>query len=313
MSTASMSALVGWLPDDSGHDALGLAARMATTARAAGGAMTVRTCTVLPRTWPFPSMAHVDAEYRRWLEERGTDAAARADAAMADLLTPADLGSPSAFFAENAAESAALTAAAATHHADLVVLGSSDGPDDRFTPGSTGETLLHSSAVPLALAPRGARRRTDAVSRISCAYTGTPEAKDALYSAAALAVRWNIALRLVAFAPRRSTTYPPFGGYDAEDLVTSQWREQATEMLHSAASDVTSAYPALSPTCAVGSGGDWQHVVDSVELGPEDLLVLGSSRLGPLARVFLGSTASKILRHSPVPILVVPRGSRFAR
>lgn len=66
--------------------------------------------------------------------------------------------------------------------------------------------------------------------------------------------------------------------------MTSQWREQATEMLHSAASDVTSAYPALSPTCAVGSGGDWQHVVDSVELGPEDLLVLGSSRLGPLAR-----------------------------
>ncbi|WP_156388382.1 MULTISPECIES: universal stress protein [unclassified Rhodococcus (in: high G+C Gram-positive bacteria)] len=311
--TTALSALVGWLPDDSGHDALALTARMAATARAAGASMTVRACTVLPRTWPFPSMAPVDAEYRRWLVEQGNNSVRSANAAMADVLTPADLGSPAAFFTENAAESTALTDAAAKYHADLVALGSSDGPDGRFTPGSTSEALLHSSNVPLALAPSGARAVSEPFSRLSCAYTGTAESKDALYSAAALAVRWNVDLHLVAFAPRRSTTYPPFGGYDAEDMVTSQWREQASGLLESAASDVTAAYPSLRPTCAVGSGGDWRHVIDSVSLGSGDLLVLGSSRLGPLARVFLGSTASKILRHSPVPVLVVPRGSRLAR
>lgn len=40
-----------------------------------------------------------------------------------------------------------------------------------------------------------------------------------------------------------------------------------------------------------------------------DLLVVGSSRLGPIARVFLGSTATRILRAAPVPVVVVPRGT----
>jgi nucleotide-binding universal stress UspA family protein len=37
------------------------------------------------------------------------------------------------------------------------------------------------------------------------------------------------------------------------------------------------------------------------------VLVVGSSELGPVAQVFLGSRASKIVRHSPVPVVVVPR------
>ena len=37
-----------------------------------------------------------------------------------------------------------------------------------------------------------------------------------------------------------------------------------------------------------------------------EVLVVGSSRLGPVARVFLGSNATKIIRSSPVPVLVIP-------
>jgi nucleotide-binding universal stress UspA family protein len=37
--------------------------------------------------------------------------------------------------------------------------------------------------------------------------------------------------------------------------------------------------------------------------------VVGSSMTGPAARVFLGSRASKILRHSPVPVVLVPRST----
>jgi nucleotide-binding universal stress UspA family protein len=39
------------------------------------------------------------------------------------------------------------------------------------------------------------------------------------------------------------------------------------------------------------------------------VLVVGSSSIGPIARVFLGSRASRIVRHSPVPVIVVPRGA----
>ncbi|MGH3039668.1 MAG: universal stress protein [Gaiellaceae bacterium] len=38
-----------------------------------------------------------------------------------------------------------------------------------------------------------------------------------------------------------------------------------------------------------------------------DVLAVGSSAVGPVARVFLGSRASKIVRNSPVPVAVVPR------
>ena len=37
-----------------------------------------------------------------------------------------------------------------------------------------------------------------------------------------------------------------------------------------------------------------------------DLLAIGTSPVGGIARVFLGSRGSKILRHSPVPVLVLP-------
>jgi nucleotide-binding universal stress UspA family protein len=35
------------------------------------------------------------------------------------------------------------------------------------------------------------------------------------------------------------------------------------------------------------------------------LLAIGMSPVGGIARVFLGSRGSKILRHSPVPVLVL--------
>jgi nucleotide-binding universal stress UspA family protein len=37
-----------------------------------------------------------------------------------------------------------------------------------------------------------------------------------------------------------------------------------------------------------------------------DLLAIGTSPAGGIARVFLGSRGSKIPRHSPVPALILP-------
>jgi len=52
-----------------------------------------------------------------------------------------------------------------------------------------------------------------------------------------------------------------------------------------------------------------EEAVEDVEWDPGDALVVGSSSVGPVARVFLGSRSSKIVRHSPVPVVVVPRGA----
>jgi nucleotide-binding universal stress UspA family protein len=57
----------------------------------------------------------------------------------------------------------------------------------------------------------------------------------------------------------------------------------------------------------VGTGHDWREAVEAVAWEAGDILLMGSGTAGPVARVFLGSAASKILRHAPVPVMIVPR------
>jgi len=56
----------------------------------------------------------------------------------------------------------------------------------------------------------------------------------------------------------------------------------------------------------IAEGRDWEEALDSLPWEEAEVLVVGSSRLGPVARVFLGSNATKIIRSSPVPVLVIP-------
>jgi nucleotide-binding universal stress UspA family protein len=59
---------------------------------------------------------------------------------------------------------------------------------------------------------------------------------------------------------------------------------------------------------AIGHGETRAEAVDEIGWEQGDVLVVGSSGIGPVAQVFLGFRATKILRHSPVPVVVVPRG-----
>ena len=59
-------------------------------------------------------------------------------------------------------------------------------------------------------------------------------------------------------------------------------------------------------------GEDWEQALEDVEWRDGDLLVIGSSDAGPVARVFLGSRAGKIIRNSPVPVLTFPRSAAEA-
>jgi nucleotide-binding universal stress UspA family protein len=48
------------------------------------------------------------------------------------------------------------------------------------------------------------------------------------------------------------------------------------------------------------------HALDALPWEEGEMLVVGSSRLGPVALVFLGSNSTKIVRSSPVPVVVIP-------
>jgi nucleotide-binding universal stress UspA family protein len=91
--------------------------------------------------------------------------------------------------------------------------------------------------------------------------------------------------------------------------MTRQWEQEIGAAGRAALAEVRDP-PAAPRDCetVIGHGEDWAEALEDVDWGPGDVLVVGSSSIGPLARVFLGSRATKIVRNSPVPVAVVPRG-----
>jgi nucleotide-binding universal stress UspA family protein len=201
--------------------------------------------------------------------------------------------------------SGGLLDAVADLDAEALVLGSAaDGHLGQVVVGSTADRLLHSSPVPLAISPRGYRgSKTHGLSRITCAYSGTPESVDVVERVRTLAAQLGVPMRIITFAVRGRTMYPPEVGLHAESSILSAWAEHARNTLATLKSDgVVGADVSLQ----VVTGNGWAQALDAAEWLDGELLAIGTTPHGAIARVFLGSKGSKIVRHSPVPVLVLP-------
>jgi nucleotide-binding universal stress UspA family protein len=170
--------------------------------------------------------------------------------------------------------------------------------------GSTADRLLHSSPVPMAISPRGYRgSKAGGLTRITAAYPGTPEALHVVERVAALGERLGVPMRVITFAVRGRTMYPPEVGLRAEDSILDQLAAHARETL---AQLKTDGVVGNDVELDVVTGNGWDEALDAADWQDGDLLAIGTSPVGGIARVFLGSRGSKILRHSPVPVLVLP-------
>ena len=280
-----------------GRDALSLGRLLART-----GGVTLTVCVVVPQTWDYPSLARVDAEYAAFLHKYAEDAIVEAREFLSDTVR-AEYTSTSASSA-----SEGLMATATETDAALIALGSArHGPLGRFTLGGIANELLHVSLVPVALAPRGYRPSSDArLRRVTCAFSGSTQSRSAFDAAVQLSSRHGVPLRLITFAVSDRQMYPSQVGYDAERLVAEQWRAQAAEAQEKALATLPDG---VAVEAGIIEGRDWEEALDSLPWEEGEVLVVGSSRLGPVARVFLGSNSTKIVRSSPVPILVIPRGA----
>lgn len=158
----------------------------------------------------------------------------------------------------------------------LVVGTQGGGLFKRFTLGSVVNSLLHSSPIPLALAPAGFNH-PGPIDRITVMYADTPAGKDVLALGTERANLRGIPLRIVSFS--------------IDSDATAATVNKDAEVLTITAHSVSEAMQQLT----------WL---------PGELVVLGSSRLAPPGRLFLGTTATHILRHAPVPALAAPRGYR---
>jgi nucleotide-binding universal stress UspA family protein len=281
-----------------GRDALSLGRMLGRT-----GDVTLTVCVVAPQTWDFPSPARVDAEYAAFLKQYAEDAIAEAREFLGDEVR-AEYTSTSA-----SSTSEGLIATATEKGAALIALGSArHGPLGRFTVGGIANEMLHVSRVPVALAPRGYRPSSDAkLRRVTCAFSGSTQSRSAFDAAVQLSSRHGVPLRLTTFVVHDRQMYPSQVGYDAERLVAEQWRAQALEAQDKALATLPD--DVAMEEAGIVEGRDWEDALDSLSWEEGEVLVVGSSRLGPVARVFLGSNSTKIVRSSPVPVLVIPRGA----
>lgn len=289
-----MTIVVGYSSDGRGTEALHLAALLS---RSLGDDLVV--CAVVSTPWP-PNPERLDAEYRVYAEH-----AAEQAEALARL--PAELDARCQV-QEARSVPAGLTEVARQTRARLIVLGSStSGLFGRVTLGSATGRLLHGSPVSIAMAPRGFRAEPHhRVNRVSAGFSGPDAPPDFVAGAAAMAKELGVAFRIVTFAVRPTAAFLGRIEADAEDLVVAQWLKHNQRALDDELDRVRVVSGLTGPfETAVGYGYSWDQAIDDVAWSPGDLLAVGSSTAGPVANLFLGSHAAKILRHATVPVVVM--------
>ena len=112
----------------------------------------------------------------------------------------------------------------------------------------------------------------------------------------------NHKIRADRFIVLFATTDPERGG-NSIDL----WAVQAASAQAEAADHLTSVgFTGDDLRLQIAEGADWAEAVASIDWVDGDVLVVGSSSTHRLAQVFLGSSASKIVRHATVPVVIVP-------
>ncbi len=192
--------------------------------------------------------------------------------------------------------------------ADVIVIGSAHrGKLGRVLFGSVGERLLYGAPCAVAVAPRGyAGCEHLGKGTIGVAYDGGPESRLALEGALALATVLGGELRLITVVSDWSFVLisNPKASNGYMDVVRGHYRDIQNAALKRIG-DGPKAEAVLEqgePAAAI--------TASAVDL---DLLVIGSRGYGPLRRTLLGAVSAEVMRTSPCPVVVVPRGAADAR
>ncbi|MDV6228913.1 MULTISPECIES: universal stress protein [Rhodococcus] len=185
--------------------------------------------------------------------------------------------------------------------ADMIVVGGAgDGLLNRHSVGSVAGQLLHASEVPLALAPRGYRLSNAPITDLTVAVPTRASAPNPLPFAITIASAAHVPVRLVSLVSLEPTGAPS----DETSLDTRRRQVAAAQDNLELAVRTLPDIDGLESIVADGSSLD--EAMGNLDWKPGDVLFLGSSRLATPKRVFLGSSAAKILRAAPVPVIVVP-------
>jgi nucleotide-binding universal stress UspA family protein len=286
-----MKLVVGYLATPGGADAIALGVRLSRTLDAE-----LEVSIILPPDRAVSSLVPAGG-YEEHLAEQAEHWLADARATV-----PADVAAGThVSFDDSFADG--LIKESARVKADLIVVGGSGGGlAGSYSLGSVVNELLHSAPIPVVVAPRGMRDSSiDRVREVTCAI-GERTGADLLLD---YAVRFSRAagtpLRLVSLI----ALDPMLGTLRGDDdAVDERAQAHAQQTLATAKSNLPDGFPVTS---TIVDGRTVEEAVSKLEWHDGDLIMVGSSRLSAPKRLFLGSTAAKMLRVLEVPMMVVPR------
>ncbi|MFQ4148014.1 universal stress protein [Arthrobacter sp. LAPM80] len=282
-----MRYVVGYTANARGGDAVNLAVALARRQGA-----TLDLVMVLPEDSPYngvyPPVAGFESilaqQVSQWLDD-------------GLAMIPEDVPAAAHVF-RGESEAAVLIEAAGELGASALVIGaSSTGLFKRFSIGSVASALLHASPVPVVLAPSG-YSRTAPITRLTCAVGTREGAEGVLTVGVSTAKRRGLPLRLVSLVA--------LGSEDAGTSVADA-KEHLRSIAEASQTLEASTLDKLDIDVVVGSGRTIEDAVDALPWKKGEILLIGSSRLAQKNSIFLGSTANRILRALPVPMIVVPR------
>ena len=206
--------------------------------------------------------------------------------------------------------SSGLLEVAEENDATYVVLGSSpNGALNRVAIGGIADRILHSAAVPIVVAPRDFTFRPGyRLSRITVAFGRGDGDSDLLVRATDRAMSVGADLRVACFAVAPLASLATLGGAaaEAETLVADRWVDSLKPII-AATLERSTGHPAADTIdITVGRGSSWAEALTDIAWSNDEILVVGTSS-SPIGRIFLGSHAAKIVRNSPVPVMLVSR------
>lgn len=290
-----MTILVGLGPQDD-HCGIEFAATLART-----DGQDLVAVSVVPAPWPTPVASGVDRDYAAWASEQGRASAIKAQAMLTEYA--GDLTTRTSWVRGRSAPSA-LRRESRSIGAQMIVLGSSRSVG-RVALGSTADALVHSSPIPVAVAIRGFRTPASGqIKRATLAFRGDNQSVQALRRTAEICVRSGVSLRVVTFAVSGPGMFTAGVGR-SERLLSDQWVENVAALQDAAVQDLAElGMPAADVEQVVARGGSWDKALHRLPWHEDDVLVVGSSKEGRLTRLFLGPTGTRIVRASPVPVVV---------
>lgn len=284
-----MHLTVGYLATPTGDDGVALASALARTFDS-----TVDVVLVVREELPDGHPGR--AEYQQWLIEHGEQWVGKAVAALAaDGVSATSTVTVGESFAQKLIE------LAEQQNSDLIVVGGArDGFFGRHTIGRVTGALLHTSPIPVALAPRGyAEDPDESFDAVTAAVPTRPGEDNPLPFALTLASAARLEIRMLSLVSAENLAEAA----DAKEVRAAQVAAAEKNLVEAARAVPDS--PDIESL--VASGMTLESALKKLKWEDGDLLVVGSARFAAPRRIFLGSTAARILAGVDVPVIVVPR------